>query len=275
MISLDQAVQRLREGDERRFACFTFDDGYRDNLEHAYPLFKRRDLPLTLYVPSDYPDGTGELWWLALEEIIARAKEIELCRNGALWRLPASTAAEKTRAYEEIYWWLRLIDEATQRRVIRALADRYDIDMAADCARLVMDWDELRTMGADPLVTIGGHTKGHFAISKLSEARARDEMVGGADRLEQELGQRPVHFAFPYGDPGSAGPRDFALARACGFKTAVTTRKGMLFPAHRRHLNALPRVSLNGDYQSLTYTAVYLSGAPFALWNRFRQVGAA
>ena len=128
VISLDQAVQRLKEGDDRRFVCFTFDDGYRDNLEYAYPLFKRRGLPLTLYVPTDYPDGTGELWWLTLEEILARADEIELCRNGALWRLPASTPAEKTRAYEEIYWWLRLIDEATQRRVVRALAERYDID---------------------------------------------------------------------------------------------------------------------------------------------------
>ena len=55
----------------------------------------------------------------------------------------------------------------------------------------------------------------------------------------------------------------------------MTTRKGMLFPAHRQHLRALPRVSLNGDYQSLTYTALYLSGAPFALWNRFQQVSAA
>ena len=130
-------------------------------------------------------------------------------------------------------------------------------------------------MAADPLVTIGGHAKGHFAISKLSQTRAYEEMAGGADCIEQELGSRPVHFAFPYGDPGSAGPREFALAREAGFKTAVTTRKGMLFPAHRRHLTALPRVSLNGDYQSLTYTALYLSGAPFALRNRFRQVNAA
>ena len=45
--------------------------------------------------PTDYPDGTGELWWLALEEIVARADEIELCRNGALWRLPAATPAQK------------------------------------------------------------------------------------------------------------------------------------------------------------------------------------
>lgn len=55
----------------------------------------------------------------------------------------------------------------------------------------------------------------------------------------------------------------------------MTTRKGMLFPGHAEHLTALPRVSLNGDYQSLTYTALYLSGAPFALWNKFQQVNAA
>jgi len=275
VISLDAAVERLKEGDDRRFACFTFDDGYRDNLEYAYPLFKRRNLPLALYVPTDYPDGNGELWWLALEEILARSSEIELCRNGALWRLETRSVPEKIRAFAEIYWWLRAIDEATQRRVVRVLADRYDVDMAADCSRLVMGWDELRHMASDPLVTIGAHTKGHFAIAKLSEERAIDEMVGSANRIERELGYRPAHLSFPYGDPGSAGARDFALARQAGFKTAVTTRKGMLFPDHRRHLTALPRVSLNGEFQSLTYTALYLSGAPFALWNRLQQVNAA
>ncbi len=275
VVSIDEAVRRLKEEDERRFVCFTFDDGYRDNLEYAYPLFKRRGIPLTLYVPTDFPDGDGELWWIALEEIVARADEIELCRNGALWTLPARTVQEKYRAFDEIYWWLRLIDEATQRQVVRALADRYEVDMAADCRRLIMDWDEIRIMAADPLVTVGAHTKAHYAVAKLSPARALEEMSGSGDRIERELGLRPVHFCYPYGDPASAGPRDFALAREVGFKTAVTTRKGMLFPAHRQHLTALPRVSLNGDYQSLTYTALYLSGAPFALWNRFQQVSAA
>ncbi len=275
IVSLDEAVRRLREGDERRFVCFTFDDGYRDNLEYAYPLFRKRSLPLTLYVPTDYPDGKGELWWVALEEIVARAEEIELCRNGTLWKLAARTVPEKYRAYNEIYWWLRLIDEATQRRVVRALAERYDVDMGADCRRLIMGWDEIRRMAEDPLVTVGAHTKSHLAIAKLPPARALEEMAGSAARIERETGRRPLHFAFPYGDPGSAGPRDFALAREAGFKTAVTTRKGMLFPAHRPHLTALPRVSLNGEYQSLAYTALYLSGAPFALWNRFRKVSAA
>jgi peptidoglycan/xylan/chitin deacetylase (PgdA/CDA1 family) len=275
VVSIEEATRRLRNDDDRRFVCFTFDNGYRDNFEYAYPLFKRRSLPLTLYVPSDYLDGSGELWWLALEEIVARASEIELFRHGALWRLDTASVPEKIHAFEEIYWWLRQLDEATQRRIVRALADRYEVDMVAQCLDLVTRWDEVRTLASDPLVTIGAHTKGHFAISKLCEERALYEMAGGAERIEQELGQRPVHFSFPYGDPASAGRRDFALARHAGFKTAVTTRKGMLFRDHRRHLTALPRVSLNGEYQSTTYTALYLSGAPFALWNRFQQVNAA
>jgi peptidoglycan/xylan/chitin deacetylase (PgdA/CDA1 family) len=275
VVSMDEAVRRLREDDDRRFVSFTFDDGYRDNRNFAYPLFKARNFPMTIYIPTDYPDGRGELWWLALEEIVDRANQIELCRNGELWRLPVETPQDKTRSFEQIYWWLRGIDEATQRQVVRVLAERYEVDMEQMCRDLIMNWDEIRRLAADPLVTIGAHTKSHYAIAKISPARAVDEMVGSADRIEQELGIRPAHFAFPYGDPASAGPADFALARDLGFTTAVTTRKGMVFPKHNDHLTALPRVSLNGDYQSLTYTALYLSGAPFALYNGFREVDAA
>ena len=162
VVSLDDAVQRLKQGDDRRFASFTFDDGYRDVAEHAWPLFKLRSLPLTLYLPTDFIDGRGELWWFALEQVIARADEIELCRDGALWRLDTATVPDKIRAFDDIYWWLRTVDEATQRRVVRELAERYDVDMAGDCHKLVMDWDQVRTLAADPLVTIGAHTKGSF-----------------------------------------------------------------------------------------------------------------
>lgn len=273
VITLDEAAERLANGSDRRFVCFTFDDGYRDNAEYAFPLFKQRGMPFALYVPTNYPEGNGELWWQALEDIIAANPEtIELQRDGEPRRLPTATDADKNKTFEQIYWWLRGMNEVAQREAIRSLADRYDFDLRAQCREQVMTWDEIRSVAADPLATIGAHTENHYAVAKLSEQAAMDEMVGSADRIEQELGRRPVHFAYPYGDPGSAGPRDFDLARDAGFKTAVTTRKGVLFPDHREHLTALPRVSLNGDYQSLTYTALYLSGAPFALWNRFQKV---
>lgn len=272
VVSLEEAVERIAGRHERRFACFTFDDGYRDNAEHAAPIFRGLGLPLTIYVPTDFPDRDGELWWLALEDVIARSEYVRVPELGAI---PAAMPADKYKAFSTVYWWLRNQSEERQRRAVRDLCAEHGVDQRALCGKLVMNWDELRAIASNPLVTIGAHTRSHRAIAKLAADDALSEMQDSADRIEKELGRRPAHFSFPYGDAGSAGSRDFELARDAGFATAVTTRKGMIFPEHRNHLHALPRVSLNGEYQAAAYTDAYLTGAPFALMNRFRRVDAA
>lgn len=188
--------------------------------------------------------------------------------------LSSDTPAQKQDVFQRCYDWLRQVDEDKQRAFIDELCGCYQFDQEALCRELIMNWDEFREMDQDPLVTIGAHTVGHYAVAKLPEGRAHKEMKLGAERIEAETGQRPRHLSYPYGDAGSAGPRDFELAAKLGFRTAVTTRKGNLFADHADHLTALPRVSLNGAYQSLIYTSLYLTGAPFALWNGFRKVDA-
>jgi peptidoglycan/xylan/chitin deacetylase (PgdA/CDA1 family) len=93
--------------------------------------------------------------------------------------------------------------------------------------------------------------------------------------IEAALSVRPQHLSYPYGDRSSAGAREFEIAAELGFKTAVTTRPGVLFPQHKQHLTALPRLSLNGDYQRIRYLRVLLSGSATAMWNGFRRVEAA
>jgi len=83
------------------------------------------------------------------------------------------------------------------------------------------------------------------------------------------------HLAYPYGDRVAAGAREFTLARAAGYKTAVTTRPGMIFPERAAHMTALPRISLNGNYQDERLLPVLTSGAATAMWNGFRRVDAA
>ncbi len=227
-----------------------------------------------MYVPTDFPDGGGELWWLALEAAIDRADQIVVPWSDGEVRYAAATTEQKWTCFEAIYWRLRAMPEDEQRAMMREIASRYSVDMEAMCCDLIMDWESLRNFAADPLVTIGAHTAGHYAVAKLTREAAARQMAESADRLEGELGMRLRHLSYPYGDAGSAASRDFAVAKELGFETAVTTRKGMLYPEHRDHLTALPRVSLNGDYQSLDFTRLYLGGAPFALWNGFRRVDA-
>jgi peptidoglycan/xylan/chitin deacetylase (PgdA/CDA1 family) len=234
------------------------------------------DAPLTVYVASDFADGSGRLWWVALERLIAKASSIEIGTGDAVIRLDASTPATKRAAFNHLHDWLRsLPSEQDVQREITALCASHGIDEAAICRELCMSWDELKRFADDPLVTIGAHTITHCNLARQSEASASHEMATGRARIEGVLQRPVVHLAYPYGDKAAAGRREFALARVAGFKTAVTTRPGMIFPENAEHLAALPRVSLNGNYQQARMLPVLTSGAATAIWNGFRRVNAA
>jgi len=276
-VSLDEAVSRVGKDAprDRPFAVFTLDDGYRDNLVHALPVFRRHGCPFTIYVAPAIADGTCELWWKGLEAVIAGTPHLTVEINGEELQLETATDHQKQQAWQRLYWPVRKLEQHAQRRWISDLCARQGVNLEAICRAEAMGWDELRLIARDPLCTIGAHTINHYAVAELEEAEALQEMVASADRIEQELGQRPVHFAYPYGDAGSAATRDFSLAAQAGFRSAVTTRKGLIHSGHKDHLMALPRVSLSGEYQKTRYVDVLLSGTAFALFNGFRKVNAA
>jgi peptidoglycan/xylan/chitin deacetylase (PgdA/CDA1 family) len=277
VVSLDEMHRRMTERDfGRRFVCLTFDDGYRDTLQHAYPILKDANLPFAVYVPTGFPDQLGELWWLALEAVIAKSERIGLLIDGENRTFDCETVAQKRALYEEFYWWLRSRQtENEMHAIIRDLASRYQVDIAAFCRDLCMSWQQITALAADPLVTIGAHTVNHPMLAKLPDNAVRAEMDHSRSVIEAALGVRPAHLSYPYGDAGSAGPREFAIAAELGFKTAVTTRPGVLVRSHAKHLLALPRISLNGEYQQLRYVRVLLSGSAPAMWNGFRRAEAA
>jgi peptidoglycan/xylan/chitin deacetylase (PgdA/CDA1 family) len=278
VISLDQMHRRFIDGDfKRRFVCITFDDGYKDLKQWAYPLLKKYQLPFALYVPTSFPDRIGELWWVALEAVIAQNSRIGMVINGKDQFFECRSVSEKRELYDAVYGYLRSMKtEEELRRVVRDLCATYRVDIPALCRDLCMSWEEIAELAADPLVTIGAHTVNHMMLKKVpDEATARAEMDLGRTVLEAALGKRPEHLAYPVGDPTSAGPREFRIAAELGFKTATTTRPGVLFKSHRDHLTALPRLSVNGEFQQQRYVKVLMSGAATAMWNGFRRVNAA
>jgi peptidoglycan/xylan/chitin deacetylase (PgdA/CDA1 family) len=191
-------------------------------------------------------------------------------------RLDTSTTQAKQATFDRLHDWLRALPgEHDLQREITALCARYDVDLAALCRAQCMSWDELKALRDEPLLTIGAHTLSHCNLAKQSEATATQEMTESRARIEQALDRPVLHFAYPYGDRCAADAREFALAASAGFKTAVTTRPGMLFADNAGHLTALPRVSLNGNYQDARILPVLTSGAATAMWNGFRRIAAA
>lgn len=276
LVSLEEAVLRIKKGDtSARFAAFTIDDGYKDNFDYAWPVFRKYECPFTVFVATDIVDGTACLWWLILEEAIKHQEVIEIELGGELKSFDVSSLEKKKQAWEDIYWPLRGSNEVELRQTIKKLAEHNQIDTNALCRKWAMTWDNVRILNQDPLVTIGAHTVSHPCLVELSYKDVRFEMNESRRRIAKEIGEEPKFFCYPYGDETTAGQREFALAKDVGFEAALTTRKGMIYEEHRDHLFALPRVSLNGSYQQIKYIDLYMSGAPFVLYNKFSKVNAA
>jgi peptidoglycan/xylan/chitin deacetylase (PgdA/CDA1 family) len=277
LVSLDEMHRRIVEQDfSRRFVCITFDDGYRDTLRFAYPILKKYDVPFAVYLATSFADRVGEMWWLALEAVIAKSAMIGMRMDGRDVWFECDGVQQKRAVFEHIYWWLRHRQTNGEiRKAVRDLAARYHVDVTAFCQELCMTWPEIAELAVDPLVTVGAHTVDHVILAKVAESVVRAELLNSRSVIEAALGVAPRHFAYPVGDATSAGPREFRIAAELGYKTAVTTRPGVIFPQHAGHLLALPRVSLNGEFQQPRYARVLVSGAATGLWNGFRRLNVA
>lgn len=277
-VSMDEAAERISEQASnsqvrRPFVAVTLDDGYRDNLVNAVPLFRKYKIPYTIYVAPGLVDGRANLWWEDLEQLIGSRDRLDMDMPGGRKEYSLQTAQEKNSAFAELLeYFTTQVTEQEQRHILRELCWMHKIDFEAHRESSIMSWKELSELASDPLCTLGAHTIGHYAVARLPKAEARFEMEQSRHLIEMETGQLAKHFAYPYGYPAAASTRDFELARECGFETAVTTRHGVCYRPHQHHMTALPRISLNGNFQKLRYVKTLMSGATARIANRGTQL---
>ena len=273
-VSMAEAVDRIRtpKSNQKPFAVFTLDDGYKDNMIYGQSVFDRMNCPFTVFVAPKIVDGSCELWWRALELMIATQDHFKAEISGESLDFETRTQSQKSAAWDVLSVRIAAMPELEQRQAIRMLAVRCGVDLEKLCKSVAMTWDEIRTLNRDPLCTIGAHTMNHYAVSKLTPAQCKNELVESRRIISKELGEDVRFFAYPYGDEPAAGPRDFKIATDAGYEASVTTRKGVIFRGHGEHLQALPRIMVSGRYQKLRYIDALISGAPTALLNGFSEV---
>lgn len=234
VVSLADMVERLQAGGRRlaRTVTLTFDDGLRNNVEVAWPILRRLQIPATFFV---CPGLIERREWLWPHENRQRLRHAGPEGAGRLARELGAPAG-----IEPFMNWMKSLPLAARQAAERAVraatphyrpssAERHDFDVAT--------WDELRTL--DPaLVTIGSHTLKHPILPSLSEAQADAELGESRSAIEAAL-QRPAgFFAYPNGD------YDAVIYRLVQkhYRAAVDTTEGWASPA--ADLYRLPRVNV-------------------------------
>ncbi|MFK7901626.1 MAG: polysaccharide deacetylase family protein [Nitratireductor sp.] len=272
-VDLDEATRRIKEGDTQKFVSFTLDDGYKDNAVYAAPIFEKHSVPYTIYVAPGLVDGRATLWWEDLEFIIKDNSSIEFTHQNKAFSFNCNTINEKTQAYKECLDFLsKSVSEQEQRKIMAALCKQYKFDAKTHVKNAIMTWTEIKQLCKTGLCTIGAHTIHHYAVARLSDDECELELSASRNEIEKKLAKKPAHFAYPYGFPAAANVRDFEIANKLGFTSAVTTRHGVCLKAHKTHLSALPRISINGDFQKTRYIHAMLSGATTLINNKGKRI---
>jgi peptidoglycan/xylan/chitin deacetylase (PgdA/CDA1 family) len=264
-VRLDEVPARLSTPTGAPFACFTLDDGYRDNASQAQAIFTRHAVPFTIFLTKGFIDVSHSMWWETLDALLNAVDAISIDLGDGIERIAASSLFEKQAAFDRIADVINHSDETESVRRLDDAARAACIDPLAITRSLTMREDELRALADNPWVSFGAHTVSHRGLARLPASEAEAEIIASVDRVAAITGSRPASFAYPYGDSRSVSPRERETIEKLGVKIAVTTRPGVLTQKHLSELSALPRISLNGLYQQARYVTALASGIPFKL----------
>ena len=229
IIPLSEWVERRDRGKPlpERACAITFDDGWRDNYEYAFPILQQEQVPATVFAVS-HMIGTQQHFWPNRLARLLRASEREpLQQYSWLTGLPGYRArGELTR--DEIAGIIagckRYSDDFLQSQL--TLMEE-ELDITEPYEAPLMDWSQLNAMQSSGLVEIGSHTRYHCRLGgEMPDARLEQEIVGSREHLQQQLGKPVTLFCYPNGDTSPAATR---LVRE-HYRAAVTTQRGINRP---------------------------------------------
>lgn len=231
LVGLEELFGRLVTpgGDLDRVVAFTIDDGYREQVVHAAPVFAELDCPVTTFVVTAFLDRKEWFWWDGIEFIFRGT-----ARTGLNVRLPGGVRryvwqddGERATAQTEFTWACKDLPDEARVRAIEELAGEAAVSLPATPPPeyAPMTWDELRT--AERLgMRFGPHSVSHPILSRVSAERSRWEIVESWNRLRQEAKHPVPIFAYPNGRLRDFGSREVEILREAGFVGAVRGLSG-------------------------------------------------
>jgi peptidoglycan/xylan/chitin deacetylase (PgdA/CDA1 family) len=204
-----------------RAVMVTFDDGYSDFADHAWPIMRRHGVPVTLFVPTAFPGRTdAEFWWDRVARAFQRTPRTDLLVT-PLGAFPLATARERQHACGVLTENLKTVPHEDAMRIVSETVESLVGDDHPISA--VLGWADLRRLAAEG-VTVAPHSRTHPMLDQIGPAQLRDEIVGSRDDIEAQLGSCPLAFSYPAGQRS----RDVeAAVRESGFKVAFTTEMAL------------------------------------------------
>jgi peptidoglycan/xylan/chitin deacetylase (PgdA/CDA1 family) len=215
----------------------TFDDGYRDNYLHAFPILKKYGIPATIFLVSGLINTKKLLWYdrlswilqnsISLHEITVH-KKIDLADyiDSKLTGINLSKISNRKLTIRKFVEALKKAKFEDRDQFIDNFAYNFGLQNDGNKFRAMLNWNEVREMEKAG-ICFGAHTVTHPVLSQLDNDKAEEEIVISKQIIENKL-QKPVStFAYPYGKYEDFISHNIDMIKSAGYAFACTTNRGM------------------------------------------------
>jgi len=227
VISLNDAAYQARSGRPRARTqvVLTFDDGYRDNYEIAFPILKRKGLPATFFLVTGYVGKKRILWDRAAIDFLNRHREVGKVEiRGKRIRHRAGEA--------RILFIMKVLErlKAENAETIDAFMDSLPVrsgrkDVCGNNRDQCLTWEEAGRMSRGGM-EIGSHGLSHRSLAMIPIDEAKGEIIASKEAVEKGTQNPCAHFAFPFGTQRDYNRSLIRCVKKAGFKTCLLNEHG-------------------------------------------------
>ncbi|MGC9151776.1 MAG: polysaccharide deacetylase family protein [Microbacter sp.] len=214
--SIDEITTKLhvyRYPWQSKFIHVTFDDGFEDIYQHAFPILKKHQIPFTIYLSTDIIDRKTILWWLVLEKIVQTNNAIQLTDNTTYF---CHTEAMKQETFTRLSHLIFTHSE-TPTKAFEHLFSNYQSYFETGQNNILTE-SQIKEMLHSGLCTLGAHAVSHPILTKLNTEQCMDEIHKSKAILESRFGVPVNHFSYPYSFWNEEIQK---LIKQAGYHTAV------------------------------------------------------
>lgn len=226
VVDLAELLQHLDNGHPipKDAVVLTFDDGYRDNYELAFPILQQYRVSATIFLTTSFLNQEDVLWndKISLALKYTPCQEFSISYDGSERCYRLHTPAQRLGAMREMLWLLRRVPHTQRLTLIDEVLQQLGVDDFRELWASMLTWDQVRQMHQQG-IGFGAHTVTHPILSRISVTQAQQEILQSKQTIEKELNVPVKLFAYPDGGLPTFNATVKAIVQEAGFHAAVTT----------------------------------------------------
>lgn len=230
-VALDTWLEAQRQNKTlpRLAVAVTFDDGWQDNYEHAFPVLRRHNVPATIFLVSQRIDTPWQFWPEQVLDLLVNHYH-QLDHEAFQWicpyltRQPDHSSPYTILEADSVIDRLKALDDNTiETNLNQSHSAIPELRQATLNARPLLNKQELEAMLQSGLINFGPHTRHHYRLNHLASTSDLETEIAGSRTDLEALGLKPVSiFCYPNGNITSKGEQ---VVRG-HFTAACTTQRG-------------------------------------------------